>query len=191
MHAQQLRRNRVIIKTSERGFSLIELVIVVALVVIVTTATIGLIASVSKRSDPGINRDLATMAAQNALERARSAAAYFPKAATPQESSTVATIAASPSNVQFILQPTSSFVVNNPLPPSTCGINGGAVASLPLTVTTSLAGNTFDVKVTYPTVACDVNSATATVEMSEILPPPSYIPGTRIYEALAGEPTQQ
>jgi prepilin-type N-terminal cleavage/methylation domain-containing protein len=178
------------IKTSDRGFSLIELVVVVGLVVIVTTATIGLIASISKRAEPDINRDLAMMTAQNTLERARAAAAYFPLAQSQAESDAVAQVASS-QDKSFILDTNKSFSVSVPLPTSTCGVNNGAVTAISLNVTTTLNVDVFDVKVTYPTAACSPNAVTNTVELSETMPVSSYIPGTHVYQILAHEPTEQ
>jgi len=177
------------IRTSERGFSLIELVIVVAIVVIVTTATIGIVASLSKRAEPGINRDLAMMTAQNVLERARTASSYLMMAQDQGQSNTVANYASTQSKA-YILNPTSTFTVTAPLPASTCGTTGGATATISLNVSTTLTGNVFDVSVTYPNTAC-AQTGTGTVEISEILPPGAFIPGTRVYQPLTHEPTDQ
>jgi hypothetical protein len=172
-------------------------VIVIAIVAIVTTATIGIVASLSKRAEPGINRDLAMMTAQNAMERARTASAYLLSAQNATDSASVASDA-STQDKSYILNASSTFSVSAPLPASTCGVNGGAPASILLNVSTTLTVNVttlemdvFDVKVTYPLNACTQAAGTATVELSEVLPTGAYIPGTLVYEPLTYEPWEQ
>jgi type II secretory pathway pseudopilin PulG len=178
---------KVSITTSERGFSLIELVVVVGLVVVVTTATIGLIAALAKHAEPDVNRDMATITAQNVLERARAATAYLPFATTQADSDAVyAGITAQ--DKSYILTPSPPFVVSVPLPGAQCA---GSPAVLALNVSTTLTGSVFDVKVTYPISACAPNAGTGTVEISETLPMGAFIPGTRVYQPLSGEPSQQ
>jgi len=164
-------------------------VIVVAIVTIAVTATIGLLAALSKGSASGFNRGLAMMTAQNTLARARTAAAYFPLARSQAQSDAVAADAATQSKA-YILNASSSFAATERFPASTCGVSGGAASTITRNVATTLVQNVFDVKVTYPHSAC-AQTGTETVEMSEVLPPASFIPGTRVYQPLAHEPTDQ
>ena len=174
----------------ERGFTLIELVITIGLVALVSLATIGVLASLAKRSEPSTTRDLALMVAQNTLERARVAAAYLPIVTDPSQDAAAKTRASS-GDTSFILNTAASFTARAKLPTSTCATSGADATILDLAVQTTLSGtNVFRVTVQYPVNEC-VPSQTATLALSEVLPAPVPIPGTRVYQPLYGEPSVQ
>ncbi|GAC1412312.1 MAG: hypothetical protein NVSMB64_22540 [Candidatus Velthaea sp.] len=175
---------------AERGFTLIELVVTIAIVALASLATLGLIAAIVKNGAPNLNRDLALMIAQNTLERARVAAAYLPLVSDPSQDAAAKTRAAS-GDTSYILTAASSFSAAAKLPDSTCAASGAGVARLALEVTTSLSGaNVFSVSVRYPVNACSPG-ATASVDLTEVLPAPIPIPGTRVFQPLYGEPSVQ
>ncbi|GAC1584654.1 MAG: hypothetical protein NVS3B28_06160 [Candidatus Velthaea sp.] len=168
---------------AERGFTLIELVVTIAIVALVSLASIGIIAALAKNGESNINRDLALMVAQNTLERARVAAAYLPLVSDPAQDAAAKARAAA-GDTSYILTPASAFTATAKLPASSC-------ATIALAVTTSLSGaNVFRVRVRYPVNACTAG-ATATVDLTEALPAPVPIPGSRVYQPLFGEPSVQ
>lgn len=160
----------------ERGFALAELVVCLALLVIVGAATIGAVATVARGAMPNVTRDVAAMVAENALARARAAAAYVPQGtgAAPADAA----------GAGLLVNGTAAFTAGAELrAPSLCGA-GHASRLLRLPVQTSYAGGVFTVAVTYPRDACRVGAdgtipsdVAMTLTVHESLSPPVYVPG--------------
>lgn len=165
------------------------MVVCAGIIAIVGTATLGVIAALAKSAEPGLTRDLALMTAQNVLERARAAAAYLP----PQ----VYTNTQNPNDLRtrtkgWVLNAAAQFTAHGRMPGTTCDGRPNRPADVALAVTTAYDGNTnvFSVTVTYPRNPC-IAQQTASVVVQEALPPSVLLPGTRVYEPLAHEPTKQ
>jgi len=67
------------------------------------------------------------------------------------------------------------------------------VLRMHVVTTYDAAANAFSVKVSYPLDPCRQRAAEklSEVNLSETFPPARYIPGTRVYQELSGEPTEQ
>jgi len=159
----------------EAGFTLIELVLCVAIIALAGAATLGALAAVARNATPGVTRDVALMVAENALARARAAAAYVPLG--------TGTAASDPAAAGLLNAGTQHYlggaqVRGNDL----CGAD--AVRTLQLPVTTSYAANVFTVTVRYPRNPC-TTTADATLTESETLAPPLYLPGHVVSRAVA------
>lgn len=182
-------------RTAESGFTLLEVVVVVAVVAIVGLGSVAAVAAIGRSGEPQTNRNLALMVVRNALERARVAASYLPVASSASESSAVASYAQT-GDASYVLAPGSTvFAAQVVVPAVTCG--SGTVRHIPVAVTTVVSppapgtnGTSIAVTATYPPAAC-APSATATVTLTETLPPPQLAPGTQVYAPLSGEPADQ
>jgi prepilin-type N-terminal cleavage/methylation domain-containing protein len=160
----------------EAGFTLIELVVCLAILAVVGAATIGAVAAVARNAVPNVTRDVALMVAENTLVRARAAAAYVPQAtgAAPVDPATANLISAQPQQFTAGAQLRASDL---------CGSHQQS-RTLRLAVATSYAANVFTVRVTYPRNPCAaapggaVGAADeASVTLSATLAPPLYVPG--------------
>ncbi len=175
-------------RTDERGFTLLELLVCVAILALASAATLGAFAAVARNATPGAARDAALMVAENALARARAAAAY---ASSP--SVEPATLLADRS---WALVPgVTRYVAGAELRAAApCGASTGAALRLRLPVTAAydVASERFTVTVAYPRDPCgaaaDGTSADgngATLVLSETLPPPAYPPGQTMHHDIA------
>lgn len=155
----------------QRGFALTELLVCVGLLALVGAATIGGVAAVAHGAMPNGTRDAAMMVAENALTRARAAAAYVPRGN--------GVAASDPGAAGLIAQRPSTFTAGAELRSSdVCGAKAPTM-TLQLPVQTSYANGVFTVTVTYPRDPCGTIAAseTRTVTLRETLPPPVYVPG--------------
>lgn len=170
-------------RTSERGFTLLELTVCVAILALAGAATIGAVAAVARRATPGTTRDVALMVAENVLARARAAVAYVPAPGDP---------AASARGLGWGLQPgTTTFNAGARL--RAAAICGGAATLdlvLPVAVTYD-GGATLSVDVTYPRDPCAVRGGVIpsndrqTLHVATLLAPPAFAPGERITRTIA------
>jgi prepilin-type N-terminal cleavage/methylation domain-containing protein len=182
-------------KTTEAGFTLIETLVVVAVVAMVGLGAAGAVAMIGKNGEPQTNRNLALMVARNALERARVAAAYLPIATDASAGASVSAYAQT-GDATYVLQPgTTSFTAQVSVPAITCGT--GTATTIAVGITTVVTppapgtnGTSVAVTATYPPSAC-APSQTASVMLGETLAPPALAPGTRVYAPLSGEPADQ
>jgi prepilin-type N-terminal cleavage/methylation domain-containing protein len=159
----------------EAGFTLIELVVCLAIFAVAGAATIGAVAAVARNAVPNVTRDAALMVAENTLVRARAAAAYVPLA------SGVAPV--DPVAANLITAQTQQFTAGARLRANDlCGSHQQS-RTLRLPVTTSYASNIFTVRVTYPRNPCTASSGVvssadqAVLTLSTTLAPPLYVPG--------------
>ncbi|MEA2718554.1 MAG: hypothetical protein QOJ39_418 [Candidatus Eremiobacteraeota bacterium] len=173
-------------RTAERGFTLLELLVCVAVLAVASAATLGAFAAVARNATPGTTRDAALMVAENALARARAAAAYAPSSA-PSSAQLVAdrSWALTPGDTRYTA---GAQLRANAL----CGGSGALQMRLPVVATYDVASARFSVVVTYPRDPCRVapdgaipDDDAATLTLGETLPPPVYAPGATIRRDIA------
>lgn len=173
-------------RTAERGFTLLEVLVCVAVLALVSAATFGAFAAVARNATPGTVRDVALMAGENALARARAAAAY---ASSPSQDASALLAARA-----WALRPgETGYVAGAQLRAgATCGQTSPRTLRLPVTATYDAANERFTVVVTYPRDPCRVASDgtipaddAATVTLAETLPPSVYPPGQTIHRDVA------
>jgi prepilin-type N-terminal cleavage/methylation domain-containing protein len=160
-------------RTAERGFSLLEVVVCVGLFALASAATAGVVAAVARNASPGVTRDAAAMVAENVLARARAATAYA--SSTTVDSTTLVA-----DRTWGLIGTTTHFNAGAQIvAPAACG--GASSATIPLLVMTNFEPGTqrFTVSVTYPRDPCATLAGTnaATLELTQTLPPPVYPPG--------------
>lgn len=172
--------------TEDSGFTLIELVVCVALLVMGAVVALGTIPVLARASAAGIIRTAAADVARNALERARAAAAYAPPAAVTNPAGRVATAA----NHAWVLAPSASYGAAARITSPLCRNAGGL--DVPLVVSTAYDAGTdlLTVSVAYPSDPCDPSSPSATVAVAATLMPAAYAPGTLLPDAI-GDPQRQ
>lgn len=173
-------------RTAERGFTLLEVLVCVAILAIVSAATAGAFAAVARNATPGTSRDVALMVGENALARARAAVAY---ASSPAQDASALLAART-----WALRPgETDYVSGAQLRASAmCGAAGTRTLRLPVAATYDAANERFTVVVTYPRDPCGVASDgtiaagnAATVTLAETLPPSVYPPGQTIHRDVA------
>lgn len=169
-------------RTDERGFTLLELALCVAIVTLAGAAAVGAFAAMARNASSGASRDVALMVAENVLARARAVVAYASSAS--QDGTALL------GDRSWALTPGSaSFVAGAQLRASAqCGSNGAHILRLPVTTTYDVTNQRFTAVVTYPRDPCANSSGgtiapanAATVTISETLPPSVYPPGQVIH----------
>lgn len=162
-------------RTSERGFTLLELIVALAIVTVAVAAGAGAVASVARNALSGTVRDAALMAADNALARARAAAAYVPPGA--------ASPAAAAADLAWALAPQSSYSAGVRIE-GLCG-EPSRVLRLPVQTLFDAATSRFTVTVLYPRDPCASGSPQTQAVLSVVVPPAVYPPGTVLRHAIA------
>ncbi len=158
-------------RTAERGFSLLELLVCVFVLALAGAAACGAFAAVARNAMPGTTRAVALMAAENVLARARAATAYAQSA----DPSAVAGLASDRS--WAFAAGTQHFAAGAQLrAPAQCGSGAPLTLSLPVTTAFDPAGQTLSVTVAYPADPCS-GRADRSLTLSETLPPSVYPPG--------------
>ena len=173
-------------RTAERGFTLLEVLVCVAVLAIASAATAGAFAAVARNAMPGTARDLALMAGENALARARAAVAY---ASSPAQDAS-ALLAA---RTWALRAGETDYVAAAQLRAGpVCGDAAPRTLRLPVAATYDPAIERFTVVVTYPRDPCRVASDgtvaaddAASVTLAETLPPSVYPPGETIHRDIA------
>ena len=157
--------------TAERGFTLLELLVCVFLLAVVGAATCGAFAAVARNAAPGATRDVALMAAENVLARARAATAY----ARSADPSAVARMTTDRS--WALAAGTQSFTAGAELrAPALCGASAPRRLALPVTTAYDPVQQTLSVTVAYPSDPCSAQTD-RTLTLRETLPPSVYAPG--------------
>jgi prepilin-type N-terminal cleavage/methylation domain-containing protein len=159
----------------EAGFTLIELVICIAILALVGAATVGALAAVARNAMPNVTRDAALMVAENALVRARAAAVYVPLGTGVASSDPAAAHLLNVGALQYVAG--ASLQANE-----RCGTGGTHTLQFP--VTTSYGSNVFTVTVRYPRNPCSTTNDETLTE-SETLAPPVYLPEHVVGRAVA------
>ena len=167
-------------RTAERGFTLLEVLVCVAILAVVSAATFGSFAAVARNATTGTARDLALMAGENALARARAAVAF---ASSPSQAAR-----------SWALRPgeTDYMAGAHLRGGASCGDATPRLLRLPVAATYDAANERFTVVVTYPRDPCSVAADgsipagnAATVTLAETLPPSVYPPGQTIHRDVA------
>ena len=172
-------------RTAERGFTLLEVLVCVAVLALASAATAGAFAALARNATPGTARDVALMAAENALARARAAVAY---ASSPAQDASTLLAART-----WALRPgETDYVAGAQLRAGTCGDTAPRTLRLPVAAAYDPANERFTVVVTYPRDPCRVGSDgsipaddAATVMVAQTLPPSVYPPGEPIHRDVA------
>jgi type II secretion system protein I len=172
-------------RTDERGFTLLELLVCMAIVAVTTAATLGAFAALARNATPGTVRDLALMTAENALARARAAVAYA--------SSSTQDGPALLGDRSWALTPGETrYVAGAQLRPGSCGNSAPAMLQLPVVATYDPPNERFTVTVTYPRDPCRVASDgtipagdAASAQLAETLPPSVYPPGQTVHRDIS------
>ncbi len=169
-------------RTAERGFTLLELLVCAGILAVAGAATAGAVAALARQAAPAVARDAALCAAENALARARAAVAYAPSASGAIAGRTWALVAGA----------TQSTVAAQLPAPAMCGMSSSPVVRMQLTATYDPSQERFTVAVAYPRDPCAANADgsfapanTATVTLGETLPPSAFAPGTAVYRDVA------
>jgi len=92
-------------RAGEAGFSLLEVVVCVALLIAGSVLALALLPSLARASQAELLRGAATDIARNAIERTRAAAAYYPPGAVADTAARTATAA----DHAWVLQPRATY----------------------------------------------------------------------------------
>ncbi len=161
----------------ESGFTLIEVVICVALIVAACVAGISVLPALVRQSQSGVMRDAATGLARSAIERVRAATAYYPASGVT-------------ANHAYALNAASSYAAAVRVHRGWCDASQiTTVVAMNVALAYDVTADTLTATVTYPRTACDP-SATAQVVVSAPLSPSALVPGSAITTAI-GDPSQQ
>ena len=136
---------------SERGFTLVELVVCVALLVAAGAGALAVLPVLVRTAQGGIVRDAALDAGRNVLERTRAAAAYYPAALVGDSASRAGATA----DHRWALGVNASYVSAARILRPLCGAAAAGV-DVPLAVasTYDAATDRLTVTVTYPRDPC-------------------------------------
>jgi prepilin-type N-terminal cleavage/methylation domain-containing protein len=161
----------------EEGFTLIEVVVCVALMVAACVAGLGVLPTLAHASQDDVLRDAATTIARTAIDRARAVAAYYPAAGYQP-------------NHAYAFNPTSTYTAAAHVHRAFCGGSGtttdvAMIVQLAYDATT----DTVTANVQYPRSPCDPTT-TRNVNINAQLMPSLLQPGTAITTTI-GDPTQQ
>jgi prepilin-type N-terminal cleavage/methylation domain-containing protein len=173
-------------RTAERGFTLLELMMCVAVLALASAAAVGAFAAVARNATPGAARDVALMVAENALARARAAVAYSPP--SPDDARALLadrSWALAPGQTRYAA---GAELRANAL----CGTSAALRLRLPVVATYDAPSERFTVVVTYPRDPCRVSAEgvipdddAATVTLAQTLPPSAFAPGRLIRRDIA------
>jgi len=165
-------------RTGDRGFTLLEVVVCMGVLALTSAATLGAIAALVQNAAPRAPRDLALMAGENALARARAAVAY---ASSPAQDGTALL---SYRTWALAAGATSTLAGAELRAPAACGGSAPRTLTFPLTTTYDAATERFTVVVTYPRDPCRVAADgtippddAASITLAETLPPSVFPPG--------------
>ena len=146
---------------SERGFSLIEVVLCVALLAAGSLAALGVLPGLVRSSQAGLLRNAAAEVGRNAIERVRAAVAYYPADAGAGD-------VANASDHRWAFDPggTSTYVAAVRVHRSFCG-SARPITDVPMSVSMSYdrPTDTIRVSVDYAANPCD-GSVRSTIAMS-------------------------
>jgi type II secretory pathway pseudopilin PulG len=168
-------------RASEAGYSLLEVIVCVGLLILGSVLALALLPALARASQAQLMRGAATAVARNALERARAAAAYYPPAAVADP---VARAAAT-SGHDWAFVPAASYMAAARVHRGLCG-TAAATSDVPMRVTMSYdaPSDALNVAVSYPPNPCNA-SVQSTISLSAQLAPAGYAPQTQLPTAIA------
>jgi hypothetical protein len=172
--------------TDDAGFSLVELVVCVGLVLLGAVTALGLVPVLARAANAGIVRAAATDVARNALERARAAAAYAPPALVADPAARSAALA----DHAWALAPAASFAAAARMRGPLCGNAAGLDVPLAVDARYDAAADRLTVAVSYPRDPCDPGSPSERIVLAATLTPAAYAPGTLLGAPIA-DPAKQ
>ncbi len=168
------------------GYSLIELVVCVGLIVTVAVAALSALPVLARNAQAGLVRDAATDEARNALERIRAAVAYYPAALVADP----AARATATADHRWALAATASVAATARIERPLCGTAAPVDISLAVTTAYDAASDRLTVTVAYPLDPCTNASPAATVSASATLAPAQYAPQTQLQNTIADPAAQ-
>lgn len=173
-------------RASEGGYSLLELIVCVALLIACGVFALLLLPGLARASQAGLLRAAATSIARNAIERARAASAYYPAGAVGNPAQRAATTA----DHAWALAPSASYTAAAHVHRGFCA-SAAATVDVPMNVRLSYdaPSDVLTVTVTYPQNAC-APAAQSSVVLSAQLAPAAYVPQTRLPAAIADPAVQ-
>jgi prepilin-type N-terminal cleavage/methylation domain-containing protein len=168
-------------RRSEAGFSLIEVVVCVALLVAGSVLALALLPPLVRASQAQLLRGAATGIARNAIERARAAAAYYPAAGVADPARRVATTA----DHAWAFAAAANYVAAVRVHRAYCGsATPASIVSMNVNLAYDEPSDTLTVAVAYPPDPCDL-AVQSTVTLATQLAPASYAPQTQLPAAIA------
>jgi Tfp pilus assembly protein PilV len=168
-------------RAAEAGYSLLEVVMCVGLLIVGSVLALALLPAVARASQSQLMRGAATDVARNAIERTRAAAAYYPAGAVADPLARAATTAGH----SWALAPGVTYTAAAHVHRALCG-RPAATSDVALTVamTYDAPSDTLTVAVSYPPNPCDT-TVQSLVSLSAQLAPASYAPQTQLPTAIA------
>jgi Tfp pilus assembly protein PilV len=162
---------------SEAGFSLLEVLICVALLVAGGLIALSVVPTLAHESQHDLLRDAATNIGRTEIERAQAATAYYPTGGYV-------------ANHSYALNPMATYIAMAHVHRGYC-TGAAATTDVPMTVTDAYASatDTVTVTVSYPRNPCDP-TVQDTVALSAVLAPSALVPGTAMSAAI-DDPAQQ
>jgi prepilin-type N-terminal cleavage/methylation domain-containing protein len=168
-------------RRSEAGFSLIEVVVCVALLVVGSVLALALLPGLARASQAQLLRSAATGIARNAIERARAAAAYYPAADVADPAQRVTATA----DHAWAFMPAANYVAAVRVHRAYCGAAAAtSIVSMTVNLSYDAPSDTLTVTVAYPPNPCEV-AAQSTFTLATQLAPASYSPQTQLPAAIA------
>ena len=161
----------------EAGFSLVEVIVCVALLIAACAAGLGVLPTLVHASQRDVLRDAATDLARVAIERVRAATAYYPPGGAA-------------ANHAYALNASSSYTATAHVHRGWC-VAGRTTTDVPLSVALAYDAPTDTVTATvqYPPNPCDATERSQVV-VSAQLAPSVLAPGTTVTTPI-GDPSQQ
>ena len=161
----------------EAGYTLVEVVVCVALLVAACVAALGVVPTLARASQGDVLRDAADAIGVATIARARAAVAYYPATGY------------SP-NHAYALNAAASYTVSTRVHRIACkGNQIGADVPMKVDASYAAAGDVLTIAVHYPRNACDA-SAQDVVVLSAQLAPSALSPGTTVTTSI-GDPSRQ
>lgn len=168
---------------AEGGFTMLEVIVCVGLVVSATVIALGALPVLIRQSTRGIVRTAAVEVARNVLVRAEAAGTYLP----PDADATATTRVQTTNNHTWAFVPAAAFSSAVSLARVWCG-----QTQITVNVTTTYDASTdlFRVNVAYPSDPCDATALSAQVTLAQRYAPALDPPGSSYVVPIA-DPQRQ
>jgi Tfp pilus assembly protein PilV len=161
----------------DAGFTLVETVVCVALLVTACVSALALVPTLVHASQSALLRDAATTIARTEIERVHAATAYYPPSGYA-------------ANHAYALNATTAYTTTAHLHRNLCnGAQTTTDVSMNVAVAYAPATDSVTVTVDYPRNACDP-SARESVALAAQLAPSALVPGTTVGVPI-DDPAQQ